>query len=62
MSASTLDGYWVVVVVREARDLVCMGGARDPQGKVKVSTAPRIRPGEDNCGADRFVYGPVYGH
>ncbi|GAA3552267.1 hypothetical protein GCM10022197_04070 [Microlunatus spumicola] len=62
VTASTLDGYWVVVVVREAPDLACMGGSRDPDGKVKVSTAPRIRPGEGDCGADRFVYGPVYGH
>jgi hypothetical protein len=62
VTASTLDGYWVVVVVREAPDLACMGGTRDPQGKVEVSTAPRIRPGEGDCGADRFVHGPVYGH
>lgn len=62
VSASTLDGSWVVVVVREAPDLACMGGTRDPQGKVRVSTAPRIRPGEGDCGPDRFVHGPVYGH
>lgn len=62
VTASTLDGYWVVVVVREAPDLSCMGGTRDPRGRVRVSTAPRIRPGEGDCDADRFVHGPVYGH
>lgn len=62
VTASTVDGSWVVVVVREAPDLACMGGTRDPQGTVTVSTAPRIRPGEDDCGADRFVHGPAYGH
>ena len=62
VTASTDDGSWVVVVVRSGPDVTCMGGTRDPQGKVQVSTAPRVRPGEDDCGPDRFVHGPVYGH
>ncbi|WP_139209868.1 hypothetical protein [Microlunatus flavus] len=62
VTSATVDGSWVVVVVRGGDEPACMGGTKSPGGQVVVAQAPRVRPGEDDCNPDRFVHGPVYGH